>query len=183
MTELDKIAYAKKFLESLADGINPLDGEFVCDDELIAHPRIVGCFRYVSQILDRVIESGGIPAKKRVKPINDFVMTDEIAESFQFSDEPVSISDIIRQFNEMRPEGMKRLTYRAVAEWLVSIDALEIVTTSGGHTTKRPTEMGRTLGISTERRLGKGGEYTVVLYDRTAQQFIVDNLRGILSAG
>ena len=96
MTELDKIAYAKKFLESLADGINPLDGEFVCDDELIAHPRIVGCFRYVSQILDRVIESGGIPAKKRVKPINDFVMTDEMAESFQFSHLPVSISDIIR---------------------------------------------------------------------------------------
>ncbi len=41
---------------------------------------------------------------------------------------------------------------------------------------RRPTGNGRLLGISTEQRQGANGIYTVVVYDKAAQQFIIDNL-------
>ena len=57
---------------------------------------------------------------------------------------------------------------------------LEEISTANGKTVKRPTDAGRTLGIFTEEHNGQNGAYTVVLYDRNAQQFIVDNLDGIV---
>ena len=42
MTELEKIAYAKNFLDQMADGVNPLDGSFIPEDELLRHRRIDG---------------------------------------------------------------------------------------------------------------------------------------------
>ena len=53
--------------------------------------------------------------------------------------------------------------------------------TYDGKTTKRPTEQGNSIGISTEVRTGQRGEYTVVVYNKEAQTFIVDNLEAIIT--
>ena len=44
-----------------------------------------------------------------------------------------------------------------------------------GTKAKRPTEAGRSLGISTAMRTGMLGEYIEVVYNRNVQQFILDN--------
>ena len=54
---------------------------------------------------------------------------------------------------------------------------------SEGKTTKTPTEIGANLGITTEQRTGQYGNYTVVLYNRDAQQFLVDHLPVIIEKG
>ena len=54
MTELEKIAYAKSFIDKLANGINPINEEVVPDDDLINNVRISRCLFYVSEILERV---------------------------------------------------------------------------------------------------------------------------------
>ena len=54
MTELEKIAYAKSFIDKLANGINPINEEAVPDDDLINNVRISRCLFYVSEILERV---------------------------------------------------------------------------------------------------------------------------------
>lgn len=68
MTELEKIAYAKSFIDKLANGINPIDNQPVAEEDVVNNVRLTRCFFYVSDILRQVIENGGItPPKKKVK--------------------------------------------------------------------------------------------------------------------
>ena len=60
MTEIEKIKYAKSFIDKLANGINPLDGSPVPENDVVRNVRLVRCFSYVSDILQRVCENGGL---------------------------------------------------------------------------------------------------------------------------
>ena len=60
MTELEKIAYAKSFIDKLANGINPLDDTPVSENDIVNNVRISRCLFYISEILDRVIENNGV---------------------------------------------------------------------------------------------------------------------------
>jgi hypothetical protein len=63
----------------------------------------------------------------------------------------------------------------------MEIGILEEVEIAGGAHKKVPTEQGRALGLSLERRVSQNGrEYEVVVYNRAAQQFVVDNLPELL---
>ena len=64
MTEVEKIEYAKLYIEKLANGINPLTGQAVPDTDLINNVRISRCLFYVSDILRQVVERGGVSKKK-----------------------------------------------------------------------------------------------------------------------
>ena len=44
-----------------------------------------------------------------------------------------------------------------------------------------PSELGEQLGIFLEHRTGVHGEYDVVMYNREAQQFILDNLDSLIA--
>ena len=43
MTELEKIEYAKSYIDKLANGINPLTGQPVADSDIVNHVRISRC--------------------------------------------------------------------------------------------------------------------------------------------
>ena len=49
-----------------------------------------------------------------------------------------------------------------------------------GKIVRRPTPVGETLGIKAEDRKNVRGAYTVILYDRNAQQFLIDNMTAIM---
>ena len=71
MTELEKIAYAKSFIDKLANGVNPIDDSTIPDGDVVNNVRLSRCFFYVSDILRQVIENGGItpaPIVKEKKP-------------------------------------------------------------------------------------------------------------------
>ena len=63
MTELEKIAYAKSFIDKLANGINPLDDTPIPDDDIANNVRLSRCFFYVSDILRQVYENGGVTSR------------------------------------------------------------------------------------------------------------------------
>ena len=72
MTELEKIAYAKSFIDKLANGINPIDDSIIPDGDVVNNVRLSRCFFYVSDILRQVVDNGGItqtfpPEKKEQK--------------------------------------------------------------------------------------------------------------------
>lgn len=50
MTEIEKIAYAKSFIDKLAIGIDPTDGTLIPDSEVVLNPRLSKCFLYVINI-------------------------------------------------------------------------------------------------------------------------------------
>lgn len=65
MTELEKIAYAKSYIEKLANGVNPLTDQVVSDMDVINNVRISRCLFYVSDLLRQILDNDGISHKKK----------------------------------------------------------------------------------------------------------------------
>lgn len=188
MTELEKIERAKMYLEKLANGINPIDNTSVPDGDIINHVRLSRCFFFVSDVLRQVIENGGVkpaPAspgvpKSQKRP---FALPIEKRSRFAYSEEPISISEIGKRINALvDSEDMQKCSYSDILAWLTTLGMMEWVALPGGKRTRRPTEAGRNMGISAVERVGDRGPYQAVVYDVSAQQFVVENLDAVQPA-
>lgn len=180
MTEIEKIEYAKSFIDKLANGINPIDDTVIKEDDVVNNVRLSRCFFYVSEILRQVIENGGINKKK--SGWLQFDLSAEQLSDFSYSDSPIPISEIAKRLNSLiADENMRKISHRDLTHWLVSVGMLYEQNTYDGKTTKRPTEQGEQMGISIESRTGQRGEYTVTVYNQEAQAFIVDNLEAVIA--
>ena len=180
MTEIEKIEYAKLFVDKLANGINPIDDSQIKDDDIVNNVRISRCLFFISDVLRQVVENGGIKKKSAKVP---FALTMEERAKFKYSATPIPVSEITKRFNDLvTNEDMKKLSHRNITEWLVSIEMLYEMTKPDGKTTKRPTEHGMAIGITTETRTGMRGEYVVTIYNKNAQEFIVNNLDAVLAS-
>lgn len=180
MTELETLERAKMYMEKLANGINPIDGSVIPDEDVVNNVRLSRCFFYVADVLRQVIDNGGVLPQKRQKK-EPFALPVEKRKEFAFSDEPITISEIVKRINDLTlSENMTKLTTTVVMDWLISIDILRIELTAEGRSVKRPTSQGAMLGIGVEARNGLNGPYSVVVYDREAQQFLLDNIDAAL---
>ncbi len=185
MTELEKMERAKMYIEKLANGINPIDGTMIPDNEVVNNVRLSRCFFYVSDVLRQVIENGGVISGKKEKKTKKvpFNISFEEIQKYPFSDELIPLSTIAENINGLKKsENMKKLSYKNISDWLVAIGMLHIVETADGKTKKKPTGSGVDIGITSEWRNGQYGEYEVVLYNRIAQQFIVDNIDAVIDS-
>lgn len=181
MTELEKIAYAKSFIDKLANGINPLDDTHIPDDDIVNNVRLSRCFFYVSDILRQVIDNGGIqPTKSKNKQKKKFTLTDEQYAKIEVSNTPMLISEIANYLNGIVGENSKnQISASMINTWLVEIGLLENSTQPDGKNKRIPTELGKNMGILIENRTGRYGEYIAVLYNTDAQGFIYDNIEAI----
>ena len=75
---------------------------------------------------------------------------------------------------------MKKLSHRDLTSWLLSIGMLAQYSSADGKLSKLPTETGNGIGITTETRVGKNGEYIVTVYNREAQALIVDTIAAVI---
>ncbi len=180
MTELEKIEYAKMYIDKLANGINPLNNTPVPEDEVINQVKVSRCLFYVSDILRQVMNHGGIAQEKR-KSQKQFSLPMKQKTKFEFSDRPISISELTKRINEIKPEeNMKNLPYGWITSWLVQKELLEIKELEDGRLAKWPTELGQKAGITLEERKGLNKTYYVTVYDQTAQKFILGNLDAVI---
>ena len=181
MTELEKIAYAKNFIDKLANGINPIDDTPVKEDDVINNVRLSRCFFYVSEVLNQVIENGGVNPPAKVHR-ERFSLSAEAVQAFEYSAAPLPVSEIAKRISALKDDpNMRNLSAQSITGWLVSIGMLYVLRVDEKTTVKRPTEEGIRLGISTEARHGQYGDYTAVLYSEAAQHFIVDNIDAIIA--
>jgi len=183
MTELETMERAKMYIEKLANGINPIDDSVIPDGDVVNNVRLSRCFFYVADVLQKVIDNGGEVKAQREKKSQKMpfdISFDEI-QKYPFSDEPIALSKIAERIDSLvDDENMKKLSYKNIADWLVEIEMLRIVTKDDGKTAKAPTDQGMNIGISVEVRNGQYGEYEIIVYNRTAQQFIVDNIEAVI---
>ena len=183
MTELGIMQHAKDYLDKLAKGIDPLTGREVPENDIINNVRISRCLFYVSDVLRQVIENGGVigapPKKGELAP---YALSFEERGRYAFGEWPLSASQIAQRLNELVDLGtMQKLKTTSITKFLLQSGLLFEEEGSDGSKNKRPTETGRKLGISTQQRTGLNGDYTAVVYDRQAQQFILDNLDAIIA--
>lgn len=181
MTELEKIEYAKSFIDKLANGINPLDDTPIPEKDIARNDRLSRCFFYVSDILRQVIENGGTAPVKHAKQLKKkFSLTEEERSKIQISDISMSVSEISKYLNSLIDlEKTKKISANSINNWLVELGFLEVVTLPDGKHRKTPTPQGNSIGIYTEERSGQYGKYLAVLFDAQAQQFIYDNVEAV----
>ena len=183
MTEMEKIAHAKTYIEKLANGVNPLTGRAIPDFDLINNVKISRCLFYVSDLLRQIMENGGIAQRKAKEAKAPFQLDFETRKNFRYSELPISISEITRRINELiHPDEMKKLNYKLILDWLIQMGFLVSVARDDGKTTRKPTVHGVQLGITTEQRQSPKGIYTAVVYNEEAQKFIIDNLDAVIEA-
>jgi hypothetical protein len=188
MTELEIMQRAREYVEKLAKGIDPITGREVPEGEVINNVRVSRCLFYVADMLRKVIESGGVRAEREAAPARvmkrsekaPFALSLEDRERYPFEDGPVTVSVIAQRLNEfVDQDAVQKLKTASITGYLMKTGLLAEEVKPDGTKAKRPTEAGRSLGISTATRTGMYGEYTAVIYDRDAQQFILDNLDAI----
>ena len=177
MPELETLLRAKMYIEKLANGINPIDGTLIPDEDIVNNVHISRCFFYVANVLQQVIDNSGSTTRQKVP----FCLPAEKRDEFVSSTAPIPISEIAKRINALvKNDNMATLGYTAIRDWLLSMGMLEETIDVNGKTAKRPTREGENLGIHLETRTGKNGVYYVVVYNTEAQHFIVDNLDAIV---
>lgn len=182
MAELEMINRAKTYIDKLANGVNPLTDEPVSENDIVNNVRISRCFFYISDLLRRFAEGGFPEAAKKGKK-QPFIITEEQRKRFEFSETPISVSEIARRFNAaVNTEGAVQMRYSGITFWLIESGLLSVDRREDGREVKLPTAAGMELGISQEVRSGANGSYTVVVYNENAQRYIVDNIDAILEA-
>ena len=183
MTELEKIEYAKSFIDKLANGVNPLDDTLIPDNDIANNVRLSRCFFYVSDILRQVIENGGITKEKashiKKKP---FFLTQEQREKMQVANHPLTVTEISKYLNSLVDlDHVKKISAATINDWLLENGFLCTITLPNNKHRKSPTAQGNDIGIFTEEKMGQYGKYISVLFLPSAQQFIYDNIEAVIS--
>lgn len=181
MTELEKIALAKSYIDALAQGINPIDKSLIPADDVTNNVRVTRCLFYVSDILSQVIENGGTATRIKRYETVPFGLSDEARKSLVPESGRVTVRDMTAKINSFIDESTtKKLKNTTIGAWLLSIGMLENVTDSTGKSTKRPTDAGREAGIYTIDKISQYGvPYKTVCYNEEAQQFVFDNIEAL----
>lgn len=176
--DIELILHAKEYIDKMANGVNPITGEPADDNDMINNVRISRCLFYVSSVLQEVIDNPVRPKGEKKIP---FSVTYEQLKDFPFNDK-MTISVIVDNINKIAlTDNMCKLTTTKITGWFLENGILSEQIGADGKKHRLPTEQGKDLGISTEERQGMYGMYLLVTYNKSAQQFIIDNMEAILS--
>lgn len=177
--ELNKLESAKEFLGKLANGINPINDEFIPNDDTVNDVRISRCLFYVTDVLNQLIEANGNIQNKKTRK-KQLSVSDINYNMYEYSEKPILVSQVASNINALVNDTTKKLKTTSITNWLVEIGMLKIFEKNGKHY-KLPTESGVNIGIVTENKISqKGFPYTVILYSKSAQEFIIDNLESVV---
>ena len=184
MTDLEKIEYAKSFIDKLANGINPLDDTPIPEGDIANNVRLSRCFFYVSSILQKEIERESKKEKRERKSQRaDFSITYEQLQNFEYSSKPISATVLAKKINQLvEGEKMRKLSYRQIIGWLLNVGMLEYKDIGNGNMKRQPTQQGEEIGIVLEFwEQRQGRKYPVIMYSEAAQRFIIDNLDAVIA--
>ena len=175
MTELEIMQRAKMYMDKLAQGIDPITDRQVSQDSVLSQVRLARCFSYVSDVLDRVIANGGsIGPGPKLQP---FAISPEQLAQVRLSPEPITVSQLVFLLAEaVNDPGMRKLSATVITNWLLAQGFLEKQVGPDGKNRRVPSPNGTALGLTTEIRQGKDGEYLMIRYDLNAQRFVLDHL-------
>lgn len=177
MEKEEKLLLADKYISSLAKGLHPITKAILPEDSVINDVKIVRCLYFVSEAIKEAMNCD----KKKAERKKPFSISQNEISRFKISNGEITISAIVKKLNELKnDENMVKLTTKPITQWLLNCDLLQEVE-ENGKTVKRPTESGKSMGMSVRRMITDYGFFNAVVYNSKAQQFILDNLWSILN--
>lgn len=179
MNDLETMRRAKVYLDKLAQGIDPITNQEVCEDSVLNNVRLARCFFYVSDIIGQVIDNGGVVGQV-TKTVEFAIAPDQLA-LVRIREYPVRITELMDElYHAVGNPQMKRPSAKKFTDWLIEKGCMAQITDSIGKTHRIPTDRGVRMGMSTRLRQSRDGEYQAVYYDVNMQRFLLDNLAEIL---
>lgn len=177
MEDKDKIAQAQDWVRKLANGINPLNGSFVNEDDVVNNVHISRCLFYVADLLGKCSERR---TRQNLARNLSFAISSFRKEKYNYV-EAISISAFAKEIEKLIPENMQAISYKSMTRWLIQNGFLvESVPYANGRVFKIASEKGNRVGIYTEERESDSiGHYLVTLYNREAQRFLLEHLEDI----
>ena len=188
MTELEKIAYAKDFIDKLANGINPLDDTPIPDDDIANNVRLSHCFFYVSSILQKEIDRERRKSHKEKKTDKiPFSITPLQLEQFEYAPYPISTTVMGKKINslvreDLEEKRMEKFSYRKINYWLRDIGMIEWRDWENGKRKRFPTPEGEDMGLVLQIWENYGRKSPVIYLSEKAQHFIIDNIEAVIAA-
>ena len=172
MEEKERIVLAQKWVSQLANGVNPLNGSALKEDDIVNNVHISRCLFFVVEELGKYLEKINRP--KRIMP---FATSAVQKEKYNYVD-VISISAFAREVEKLIPENMQSVSYKSMTNWLTQEGLIEdSEPNDAGRIYKVATEKGKSMGIHTEARESeKGTHYLLTLYNRDAQRYLLEHL-------
>ena len=119
MTEQEKLHRAKHYIDSLANGVNPLDGTLIPEQDIVNNVKISRCLFFVSDVLRKQLD-GHEPKKVSGKDKKQFYITEEEKLQYIPSKTPIPASGISYKVNEILDEKkMRKVSYITITAWIV----------------------------------------------------------------
>ena len=183
MTIIDmaKLDTAISYIKRMAEGNHPVTNRPAEDDSVINNPNVIRRMYFIQEVLEQVKSNNGVIVTKKKKGRLPFPF--EVLKEYRYEKDK-SISHIISQIGELVDNSeVKMISYKPITDWLKSADYLgEKIDMLSGKKTTIPTTKGEQLGIYMEERISmRGDSYQVVMYNKRAQEFLVENLEAILN--
>lgn len=180
--DMYKLKTAITYLDRIADGNNPVNNQPAPEDSVLNDPNVIRCMFFVKEVLESVKRNGGVVGgKSKGQGKNDFPV--EVLNDFEYqSDKP--ITKLIEQFNEKIDEDIyKKLSYKTITDWLkANAYLVEEYSEKYQKNVTVPTDKGKQIGIISEERVStRSGDYIVVIYTKSAQEFIVSKIELIIN--
>lgn len=177
MQKEEKLLLADEYISSLAKGLHPITKAVLPEDSVINDVKIVRCLYFVSEAIKETMNCD----KKKSERKKPFSISQSEISRFKISNGEITISAIVKKLNELKSdENMAKLTSKPITQWLLNCDLLQEVE-ENGKSVKRPTESGKSMGMSVRRMMTDHGFFNAVVYNSKAQQFLLDNLLSILN--
>ena len=179
--DMSKLEVAIKYVQRIADGCNPVSNVPMEDDAILNNPNVIRCMFFIKEVLEEVHRNDGVIAGKKTKPKKE-PFPFEILKEFHYQEDK-SISHLLAQVHAPIEEmDIKKISPQTVTAWLKSAGYLTVeYCAEVKKESTMPTEKGKQLGIYTEVRDYGNRTYLAVIYNRSAQEFIVENLERIVN--
>lgn len=178
MYDIKLVRRAKLYADAMAQGINPLNGDYVNEQDSLAQEKIQNCMIFISQILDNVITGGGKVKKSKTS----FSITSEQKSRIETSEEPVGVNELAKRINAViDADKMRTVSGTKIASWMVKNGYLDVVTIDDNKTIKTVNSKSAAFGISVRDKvnLDTGDTYKQPVYNKFAQQYIVQHIEEI----
>jgi hypothetical protein len=176
MAELEKLVKAKVYCDKLANGIDPITDRVMVSDVTLNQVQMVRFFSFLKEYLREEIQQKSTTLPQSSKSQN-FLITRKGLSDVEISSRAVSSTVFSRRITEKTEAYSKMFSYKWIHEWLLAAGFLELSTENG---MKIPTKAGLDIGIVHEWRPGKNQQYYAILFNKSAQQFLIDNMDSIL---
>jgi hypothetical protein len=177
MDDLVKLERAKRYIDKLAKGIDPINNREMTEDTLLSNACLSRCFFYVSEVLGDLISSGSVKATEKSTA---FYISQKQKSEVTLSPE-CYISYFVDRINSAAaPNYCKRLSRIRLYTWLVTKGFMSEFP-AGDKVNRKVTQAGEQIGIRTERRENSRGFSYVTILSKRAQAFIIDNLGALIA--